>query len=256
MRMSCNGCRILRKGCSEGCTIRPCLQWIKSPDGQSNATVFLAKFYSRAGLINLINAGPDHLRPGKFPFTTCYIPVSVVRGLWRIVNPTYGSVGLLWSGNWQLCQAAVEAVLKGALITKISSDSTAAALVPAFKTYDIRHVAKNSGDLHRVAAKSRTKFKRPGGAVPTLSEPSLFRLAKNHDSAEEESQDNGSAISAETPEGSHMSHGELEPDVGLHLAWPGAGRPDRRRCCWRARTDGKSGDGGDDGGVGVGRIPG
>lgn len=64
--MSCNGCRVLRKGCSETCSIRPCLQWIKSPDSQANATVFLAKFYGRAGLMNLINAGPDHLRPGNY----------------------------------------------------------------------------------------------------------------------------------------------------------------------------------------------
>lgn len=66
MRMSCNGCRVLRKGCSDNCSIKPCLQWIKSPDSQANATVFLAKFYGRAGLLNLINAGPEHLRPGSF----------------------------------------------------------------------------------------------------------------------------------------------------------------------------------------------
>lgn len=66
MRMSCNGCRVLRKGCSEDCSIRPCLQWIKNPESQANATVFLAKFYGRAGLMNLINSGPDHLRPGLY----------------------------------------------------------------------------------------------------------------------------------------------------------------------------------------------
>lgn len=65
MRMSCNGCRVLRKGCSENCTIRPCLQWMKTPEAQSNATVFLAKFYGRAGLLNLINAGAQHLQPGN-----------------------------------------------------------------------------------------------------------------------------------------------------------------------------------------------
>ncbi|KHN24937.1 LOB domain-containing protein 41 [Glycine soja] len=68
MRMSCNGCRVLRKGCSENCSIRPCLQWIKSPESQANATVFLAKFYGRAGLMNLVNAGPEHLRPGLCHF--------------------------------------------------------------------------------------------------------------------------------------------------------------------------------------------
>lgn len=31
----------------------------------------------------------------------------------RTVNPVHGAVGLLWSGNWQICQAAVETVLKG-----------------------------------------------------------------------------------------------------------------------------------------------
>lgn len=63
--MSCNGCRVLRKGCSEDCSIRPCLEWIKNPESQANATVFLAKFYGRAGLMNLINAGPQNLRPGS-----------------------------------------------------------------------------------------------------------------------------------------------------------------------------------------------
>ena len=74
MRMSCNGCRVLRKGCGENCSIRPCLQWIKSPESQANATVFLAKFYGRAGLMNLINAVPDHLQPGQcfLLLSTCY----------------------------------------------------------------------------------------------------------------------------------------------------------------------------------------
>jgi len=75
MRMSCNGCRVLRKGCSDNCAIRPCLQWIRSPDAQGNATVFLAKFYGRAGLVNLITAGPEHVRPGMciYPCRHLYI---------------------------------------------------------------------------------------------------------------------------------------------------------------------------------------
>lgn len=68
MRMSCNGCRILRKGCGDNCSIKPCLQWIETPDSQANATLFLAKFYGRAGLMNLINACPQHLRPGNHQF--------------------------------------------------------------------------------------------------------------------------------------------------------------------------------------------
>ncbi|XP_031500487.1 LOB domain-containing protein 40-like [Nymphaea colorata] len=160
MRMSCNGCRVLRKGCSENCSIRPCLQWIKSPESQANATVFLAKFYGRAGLMNLINAGPEHLRPAIFRSL-------LYEACGRIVNPIYGSVGLLWSGSWQLCQAAVDAVLKGAPIVQISSES--AANPGPLKAYDIRHVAKAENaaalaDLHKV--KSRNRFKRSGKARP------------------------------------------------------------------------------------------
>eukprot|EP01018_Ginkgo_biloba_P027354 Gb_36943 [translate_table: standard] len=109
MRMSCNGCRVLRKGCSDSCTIRPCLQWIKSAESQANATVFLAKFYGRAGLMSLINAAVFR----SLLYEACG----------RIVNPVYGSVGLLWSGNWQICQAAVESILKGCPIHPISQES-------------------------------------------------------------------------------------------------------------------------------------
>ncbi|CAN4079984.1 unnamed protein product [Withania somnifera] len=159
MRMSCNGCRVLRKGCSESCSIRPCLQWIKNPDSQSNATVFLAKFYGRAGLMNLINAGPDHLRPAIFRSL-------LYEACGRIVNPIYGSVGLLWSGNWQLCQNAVEAVLEGAPITPIASEIAVNNNGPPLKLpYDIRHINKEENStkpngLHRV--RTRCRFKRSG----------------------------------------------------------------------------------------------
>jgi hypothetical protein len=62
--MSCNGCRVLRKGCSEGCVLRPCLQWIDAADAQGHATVFVAKFFGRAGLLSFISAVPDAQRPG------------------------------------------------------------------------------------------------------------------------------------------------------------------------------------------------
>ncbi|KAK6795776.1 hypothetical protein RDI58_009231 [Solanum bulbocastanum] len=154
MRLSCNGCRVLRKGCNEKCSIKPCLQWIQSPEAQSNATLFLSKFYGRAGLLNLINAGPDHLRPAIFRSL-------LYEACGRFVNPIYGSTGLLTSGNWPLCQAAVEAVLNGAPIVKLSADSAADATSPFLKACDIRHVSRENisdPDLHKV--KSRTRFKR------------------------------------------------------------------------------------------------
>ncbi|KAF5736215.1 putative LOB domain-containing protein [Tripterygium wilfordii] len=104
--MSCNGCRVLRKGCSESCILRPCLQWIESPESQGHATVFVAKFFGRAGLMSFISAVPENQRPALFQsllFEACG----------RTVNPVNGAVGLLWTGNWHICQAAVETVLRG-----------------------------------------------------------------------------------------------------------------------------------------------
>ncbi|KAJ1391418.1 LOB domain-containing protein [Sesbania bispinosa] len=167
MRMSCNGCRVLRKGCSENCSIRPCLQWIKSPESQANATVFLAKFYGRAGLMNLVNAGPEHLRPAIFRSL-------LYEACGRIVNPIYGSVGLLWSGSWQLCQAAVEAVLKGAPITPITSEAAANGRGPPLKAYDIRHVSKDensaaaSNETHQ-RVKTRSRVKRTVAGKPKVT---------------------------------------------------------------------------------------
>ncbi|KAL5753119.1 hypothetical protein ACOSP7_023288 [Xanthoceras sorbifolium] len=111
--MSCNGCRVLRKGCSETCILRPCLQWIESPEAQGHATVFVAKFFGRAGLMSFISAVPDSQRPALFQsllFEACG----------RTVNPVNGAVGLLWTGNWQVCQAAVETVLRGGALRPMS----------------------------------------------------------------------------------------------------------------------------------------
>ncbi|KAK3163784.1 hypothetical protein QOZ80_1AG0008260 [Eleusine coracana subsp. coracana] len=160
--MSCNGCRVLRKGCSDDCAIRPCLQWIRSPDAQGNATVFLAKFYGRAGLINLISAGPENVRPAIFRSL-------LYEACGRMLNPVYGSVGLLWSGNWQLCQAAVENVLRGVPIAQPPPAATPAS-VPPLKTCDIRHVARRD-DLNRVANSSHGQFKRRGGGAPRFARP-------------------------------------------------------------------------------------
>ncbi|CAI0451340.1 unnamed protein product [Linum tenue] len=222
MRMSCNGCRVLRKGCSDSCSIRPCLQWIKSPDSQAHATVFLAKFYGRAGLMNLINAGPDHLRPAIFRSL-------LYEACGRIVNPIYGSVGLLWSGSWHLCQAAVEAVLKGDPITPINSDAAATGQGPPFKAYDIRHVSKDDNQSAAAAANSkssdggvgsglarakprsrvrrvvRPKPNKPAGVVvdrPAGGGSTSHESSVSHGSevAEEDSKETESMVSGETAE--------------------------------------------------------
>ncbi|KAF8377633.1 hypothetical protein HHK36_031015 [Tetracentron sinense] len=120
--MSCNGCRILRKGCSESCILRPCLQWIETPEAQAHATVFVAKFFGRAGLMSFISSVPENQRPALFEsllFEACG----------RTVNPVNGAVGLLWTGNWHVCQTAVETVLRGGTLQPIS-DVLAGILTP------------------------------------------------------------------------------------------------------------------------------
>ncbi|KAG6386821.1 hypothetical protein SASPL_151997 [Salvia splendens] len=104
--MSCNGCRVLRKGCSDTCILRPCLHWIDSTEAQGHATVFVAKFFGRAGLMSFISAVPHSQRPALFQSL-------LFEAAGRTVNPVNGAVGLLGTGNWHVCQAAVETVLRG-----------------------------------------------------------------------------------------------------------------------------------------------
>ncbi|KAF2294456.1 hypothetical protein GH714_011576 [Hevea brasiliensis] len=110
--MSCNGCRILRKGCSEDCTLRQCLQWIINPQAQANATVFVAKFFGRAGLMSFISSVPLNQRPSLFQSL-------LFEAVGRTVNPVSGAVGLLWTGNWHVCQTAVMTVLRGGALEPI-----------------------------------------------------------------------------------------------------------------------------------------
>ncbi|KQJ88280.1 LOB domain-containing protein 42-like [Brachypodium distachyon] len=210
MRMSCNGCRVLRKGCSEGCTIRPCLEWIKSPDAQANATVFLAKFYGRAGLLNLLAAGPDDLRPALFRSL-------LYEACGRMVNPIYGSVGLLWSGRWEACQAAVEAVLKGEPVVQVSSEAVPSAqATPPLRAYDIRHVAKDpeAADPLRVSRAGRTRFKR-GASSSTSKTKKVSASAGAKSFSPAPRQESEQAPSHEESAGSH-NHGHVD-DEGMMM---------------------------------------
>lgn len=211
MRMSCNGCRVLRKGCSEDCSIRPCLQWIKDPDSQGHATVFLAKFYGRAGLVNLLRSGPQHLRPAIFRSL-------LYEACGRIVNPTYGSVGLLWSGNWQLVQSAVDSVLIGQPVIQINAD-TAAKKNPKF--YVMRQVSKESNPCDVQKVQNRTRFKRPT-VLPKPRFESAIRFSTRPGSP-----DSASVYSVETMEASLVnpskpdcftnSEGQQQNEVELDL---------------------------------------
>lgn len=103
--MSCNGCRVLRKGCSEECALRHCIEWIDNPQAQANATVFVAKFFGRGGLMSFISSVPKSQGPSLFRSL-------LFEAVGRTVNPVSGAVGLLWTGNWHVCQKAVMTVLR------------------------------------------------------------------------------------------------------------------------------------------------
>ncbi|KAD3066397.1 hypothetical protein R6Q59_019423 [Mikania micrantha] len=107
--MSCNGCRVLRKGCNENCVLRQSLTSIRTAQAQANATLFVAKFFGRAGLLSFLSDVPHNQRPALFQsllFEACG----------RTVNPVNGAIGLLSTGNWHLCQSAVATVLRGGTI--------------------------------------------------------------------------------------------------------------------------------------------
>ncbi|CBI27019.3 hypothetical protein VitviT2T_000279 [Vitis vinifera] len=216
MRTSCNGCRVLRKACSQDCIIKPCLEWIKNPDFQANATLFLAKFYGRAGLINLINAGPQQLRPAIFRSL-----------LWeacgRVVNPIYGSVGLLWSGDWNRCLDAVDAVLRGVPIARKPSEATSSS--PSdhpVKAYDIRHVSKDfkfptTENLNRVTAPAPKPFKRSSKSKPKPQASLVFDFATKP--AADQS-DKFCDVRLPWPSSHEFNQTPShEPSLGYHLEW-------------------------------------
>ncbi|KAL4317763.1 hypothetical protein GQ457_18G021130 [Hibiscus cannabinus] len=187
----------------------------QSPDSQANATLFLAKFYGRAGLLNLIEAGPENLRPAIFRSL-------LYEACGRVVNPVYGSVGMLYSGNWVECQAAVDAVLRGSQITQTSPpppppESFSQQPISPLKTYDIRHVFKvpNVAEIDKV--RTRARFKR--------SAPKRRADSSSVDGKEDESM-----FSVETVEGSLVNRSkkagllmkfanqtEESTDIGLEL---------------------------------------
>ncbi|KAK7269762.1 hypothetical protein RIF29_22497 [Crotalaria pallida] len=177
--MSCNGCRTLRKGCSDNCVIRPCLEWISSPESQANATMFLAKFYGRTALFNLISASPLPLRPAVFKSL-------LHEACGRIVNPTYGSVGLFWTGEWARCEAAVEAVLNGTRINDVAPFDwyTTGAHVGVGQNVlparDLRHVARVR-DPVGVERENRHRNKRPRRVGPAVEEPAVWKPNGNGD---------------------------------------------------------------------------
>lgn len=134
----------------------------------------------------------------------------------RIVNPIYGSVGLLWSGSWHLCQAAVEAVLKGEPITPIDSEADENERSPPFKAYDIRHVSKDENSEETKQVRTRSRFRRAmkpkpskevGSGSGSSSAKEVDRSKSQESSLSQPGKDSESGVSVET---SILFHDESE----------------------------------------------
>nr|GMD88956.1 LOB domain-containing protein 38-like [Ipomoea batatas] len=113
--MSCNGCRVLRRGCGVNCILRPCLEDIDNAQAQANATLFVSKFFGRSDLMSFISSVPITRRPALFKSL-------LYEACGRTVNPVSGAVGLLSTGNWHVCLQAVETVLAGGALQPIATD--------------------------------------------------------------------------------------------------------------------------------------
>lgn len=77
--MSCSGCRVLRKGCSDSCVLRPSIGWIEAAEAQAHATVFVAKFFGRTGLLSSLSSVPESQCPGRCLLDRVYLTAGVFR---------------------------------------------------------------------------------------------------------------------------------------------------------------------------------
>ncbi|WJX51111.1 hypothetical protein P8452_37337 [Trifolium repens] len=177
--MRCNGCRVLRKGCSEDCIIKPCLEWISSSESQGNATLFLAKFYGRTGLFNLLAKASSQNSQAVFKSL-------LFEASGRLLNPTHGALGLFWTGQWSRCEAAVEAVLTGSNINDVTT------VEGQTSSFDVEnHGLPTTYDICRVA-----RVFKPKPRVGLVSKATLMRLGLESGSAEIV-KDNSSMIETE-----------------------------------------------------------
>ncbi|RZB98907.1 LOB domain-containing protein 41-like [Glycine soja] len=218
MKLSCNGCRILRKGCGEDCAIRPCLEWINTPQAQANATLFLAKFYGRAGLVNLIDSAPQHNGPAVFKSL-------LYEACGRIANPTFGSVGLFWTGEWAQCQAAVDAVLAGSQIKVVgASDSQGIAThgdEHVAQILGIRHVSKDAEMDHvkgraKKIKRSRTVIK-PKPQVSSIDSAAMLKLTWSREPGGSEGDSEETVEAMLVSQNKPSRNGGVEMDLDLTL---------------------------------------
>lgn len=83
----------------------------------------------------------------------------------RTVNPVNGAVGLLWTGNWHVCQAAVETVLRGGALRPIpellGANSTSPDLHEQAASDMFKQLGDPSGSCSQLRAEKRRRPYHP-----------------------------------------------------------------------------------------------
>lgn len=77
----------------------------------------------------------------------------------RTVNPVNGAVGLLWTGNWHVCQAAVETVLRGGTLRPSGFDAPS----DEASDTDVWRIQDPSPNFRFTSSRSNNKVSAGGG---------------------------------------------------------------------------------------------
>nr|DAD21346.1 TPA_asm: hypothetical protein HUJ06_022809 [Nelumbo nucifera] len=82
----------------------------------------------------------------------------------RTVNPVNGAVGLLWTGNWHVCQTAVETVLRGGTLRPMTDVVAGILSHDSDETSEVEVACTNTKKQQRqdLYSRSRTSSKRRG----------------------------------------------------------------------------------------------
>lgn len=119
----------------------------------------------------------------------------------RLVNPTFGSLGLFWTGEWAQCEAAICAVLNGSIMNGVTPyDSHTSGTLGGNRilpTCDIRHVSKGNNEN---GVKGKNGFKRVGQVIkpkPQVGSVDSALLWKPNWESESTEAVEGSSISQE-----------------------------------------------------------
>jgi hypothetical protein len=94
----------------------------------------------------------------------------------RTVNPVFGAVGLLWAGNWQVCQAAVETVLKGGSLKPPSPSALHSPNFSSLPPEPLLHFQSGVEKSGLTKANNREAFPPSPLCPPLETAPEIFKV--------------------------------------------------------------------------------